>query len=223
MNTRLTKQVLALPNALLFISEIQKSLEEERAKRLHFYEIVDENKKMEFINGEIVFHSPATMQQNQVTGRLAALSSTFASLTHQGFVGIETIMVSLSRNDYTPDICFFPEEIARNFTDEQTHFPAPRWIVEVLSQSTVQNDRGIKFKDYAAHGVQEYWIIDTNAETIEQYTLLEGAYNLVLKAKEGIISSTTLHGFTIPIRAVFHRQEKAATLQAMIEQTKKTT
>ncbi len=45
----------------------------------------------------------------------------------------------------------------------QSKFPAPDLIVEVLSESTEANDRGIKFEDYAAHGVVEYWIVDPMA------------------------------------------------------------
>ena len=86
----------------------------------------------------------------------------------------------------------------------------------VLSESTEAIDRGIKFEDYAAHGVSEYWIVDPDQETIEQYLLQEGAYQLAVKVKTGTIASAVVAGFEIPVRAVFDEAEQLAALQAIL-------
>ena len=70
-------------------------------------------------------------------------------------------MITLTRNDYEPDICFFRKDKSDNFTEDQVLFPAPDLVIEVLSDSTEKRDRGVKFKDYQAHKIEEYWIIDT--------------------------------------------------------------
>ena len=90
--------------------------------------------------------------------------------------------------------------------------------MEVLSESTEANDRGIKFEDYAAHGVAEYWIVDPVVETIEQYLLQEGVYRLAVKVKTGSIASTVVAGFEIPVRAVFDGAEQLAALQTILAQ-----
>ncbi len=59
-----------------------------------------------------------------------------------------------------PDICYFMAEKASQFSEDQVLFPAPDLVVAVLSESTKSNDRGIKFKDYEAHGIVEYWLVD---------------------------------------------------------------
>ena len=135
-----------------------------------------------------------------------------------GIVFHEKILIVLTRNDYEPDICFFGPEKANAFTPSQSKFPAPDLIVEVLSESTEANDRGIKFEDYAAHGVAEYWIVDPVAETIEQYLLQEGVYRLAVKVKTGTIASAVVAGFEIPVRAVFDGTEQLAALQAILAQ-----
>ncbi|GAB2598351.1 Uma2 family endonuclease [Spirosoma areae] len=38
--------------------------------------------------------------------------------------------------------------------------PAPDLVIEVLSKSTARRDRGVKFTDYAANGIAEYWIVN---------------------------------------------------------------
>ncbi len=188
----------------------------EAKKRRYFYDVVTEQQKAEFINGEIIVHSPVKYQHNQASFRLAGLLSAYVQRRDLGSVGHEKLLITLTRNDYEPDICFFRSEKARNFAPDQSKFPAPDLAVEVLSDSTETVDRGIKFEDYAAHGVDEYWIVDPVAETIEQYLLQEGVYRLAVKVKTGTIASTVVTGFEIPVRAVFDGTEQLAALQAIL-------
>lgn len=95
-------------------------------------------------------------------------------------------------------------------------FPAPDFVVEVLSDSTAKNDRETKFQDYAAHGVREYWIIDADKEIVEQYILAEQNYELYRKSNNGNIESVVLQGFTIPIRAVFDEKLNIEVLSKLI-------
>ena len=141
---------------------------------------------------------------------------TFVAKHQVGFVGIEKIIVSLSRNDYEPDVCFFGNDKAKDFKPRQAQFPAPDFIVEVLSDSTEKNDREIKFKDYAAHGVVEYWIVDPEKQIVEQYVLENEGYELSVKAKDGEISSVVLPEFKIPIRAVFDEADNLNALTKLI-------
>jgi len=55
-------------------------------------------------------------------------------------------------------------------------YGAPNLIVEVLSPSTVKNDRGYKMQLYARFGIGEYWIVDPRNKTIEIYILTASAY-----------------------------------------------
>lgn len=92
-------------------------------------------------------------------------------------------------------------------------FPAPDFVAEVLSPSTASNDRGIKYQDYESHGVQEYWIIDPNKQTVEQHILQGDTYELVLKASDGSVKSKAIDGFAIPIKAIFDEDANTDTLK----------
>ncbi len=210
------EQTLEIPNAVLFVRKVEAALEAEQKKRRHFYRIVEENKKMEFINGEIIFHSPVRLQHNRATKLSFNLLDTFVAKHQLGFVGIEKIMISLTCNDYEPDVCFFGNDKAKNFTPKQVQFPAPDFVVEVLSDSTEKYDRETKFQDYAAHGIPEYWIIDADKKVVEQYFLQNEQYELLLKAKDGEIESIVLSGFKIPIQAIFDEQVNLKTLSILI-------
>jgi Uma2 family endonuclease len=82
--------------------------------------------------------------------------------------------------------------------------------------STQANDRGVKFDDYAAHGVREYWLIDPENRVVEQYDLTEDAYVLRLKLNAGLLQSRVIEGFEIPLAAIFDEGENLAALRAVL-------
>jgi Uma2 family endonuclease len=211
---KLIEQILEMPDAYLLVQKIQALLHQEHQKRQYFYEIVDENQKMEFVNGEIIYHSPVMKRHNEACNLLFMLILAYVNKHNVGFVGIEKILIALTRNDYEPDICYFNQAKAQNFQPEQARFPAPDWIVEVVSLSTEERDRGIKFQDYEAHEIQEYWLIDPDNQTVEQYYLKNQKYELLLKAKSGTIESQVLPSFEIPVQAIF---DKDLNLKALNE------
>lgn len=204
MSTNIAAQILDMPNAPLVIREVQKALDAEKALRQHFYDIVTEDEKAEFINGEIVVHSPVKKRHNSASGLLYQLLNAYVLKHKLGYVGHEKIMISLTRNDYEPDVCFFKQAQAAHFQEDQTLFPAPDFIVEVLSSGTKGRDRGVKFEDYQAHGIPEYWMIDAKLQTIEKYLLEEDEYELAgTFDKKQSIESTVVEGFSIPVKAIF--------------------
>ena len=79
----------------------------------------------------------------------------------------------------------------------------PDFIIEILSKSTEDRDRGVKFQDYQMHGVKEYWIIDPDAEMIEQYINEDNHFHLTSKFSEGELNCYVIKGLTIPVKAIF--------------------
>jgi Uma2 family endonuclease len=57
--------------------------------------------------------------------------------------------------------------------------------------------------DYAMHGVQEYWIVDTDHNTFEQYLLVDENYILNQKIKEGDLISEIFKDFKISVKEIF--------------------
>ena len=210
------EQLLRSPRLPEAMRRLQAAARAEAKKRRYFYDVVTEQQKAEFINGEIIVHSPVKLRHAIASENLFTLLKMFVRKHNLGGVFHEKILIVLNRNDYEPDICFFGQAKASAFTPNQSKFPAPDLIMEVLSDSTEALDRGIKFEDYAAHGVAEYWIVDPVAETIEQNLLQEGVYRLAVKVKTGTIASTVVTGFEIPVRAVFDGAEQLAALQAIL-------
>ncbi len=215
---KLINNILSMPDAAIIVNEIAVKLEEERKKREKFYNDITESEKAEFINGEIIIHSSVKKEHNDATSLLHGLIGIYVSKNKLGYVGIEKIMISLSRNDYEPDICFFDKSKSDKFKPEQSLFPSPDLVVEVLSKGTSKNDQGVKFEDYQAHNILEYWIIDPVKKIIEQYRLSEnGSYELILKAGSGIIESKAIKGFSIPIEAIFDEDKNLEAVENLLK------
>jgi Uma2 family endonuclease len=212
----LLDKLLHSPRLPMYVQEIQTILADEAQKRQNFYAQISEQDKAEFINGEIIFHSPVKLRHNIASRRLLVLLNAHVNRHDLGLLGYEKLMVSLTRNDYEPDICFFNKTKAEAFEPDQMRFPVPDFIVEVLSDSRAKADRGVKFDDYAAHGVGEYWLVDPETETVEQYLLQNQAYELVIKAQTGQITSHVIPHFQIPIRAIFDEALNHTTLQQIL-------
>ncbi len=194
----------ALPQLL---DELNQFWADEQNRRLDFYNWITPSMKAEFIEGEIVVHSPVRSKHNIILRNLLFHLETFWRIKKSGYIGVEKIMTRFTRNDYEPDICFFRKEKSQSFTDEQTIFPVPDFVVEILSNSTAERDRGVKFQDYESHGVEEYWIIDPDLGIVEQYILHKKGKKLVYileyKGDSGCLKSFVIEGLEINIEHLF--------------------
>ena len=79
---------------------------------------------------------------------------------------------------------------------------APELVVEVLSPgcASAQRDRESKRTLYARIGVDEYWIADWRARTVEVYRQEHGELRLVATLAEGdTLSSPLLPGFAVSL------------------------
>ncbi len=212
----LLAQLLRSPRLPIVAEKLDALLADETQRRAHFIDTVQEAWKAEFFNGAKFVQSPAKFKHTVIVGNLFSLLKSYVVTREIGWVGSEKVMISLTRNDYEPDICYFGAAKAAAFQPDQMRFPAPDFIVEVMSASTEANDRGVKFDDYAAHGVIEYWLIDPDTQTVEQYRLRADVYDLAIKAQTGELRSIAVPGFEIAVRAIFEDEVSQATLRRLL-------
>ena len=213
---KLVEPIRRSPYLIEATALLSRELEEERIRREQFYEAVISEEKAEFINGKVVEHLPARNRHLDATALLMNLISNHVRLKGLGTVKTEKCLCVFPRNDYEPDIVFFGKEKSASLQPDTMKFPIPDFIVEVLSESTEARDRGVKFEDYAVHGVGESWIIDTESETVEQYLPGPDGYELKVKAATGTITSEVITGLSLPVRAIFDEVENLAALRLLM-------
>ena len=211
----LAAPLLASPALPAYVDRLRRVLDDEADRRAAFRDELG-GEKAEFINGEIVMHSPTKARHTRTVARLLKLLDTYVQVHGLGWVGAEKSLVEMTRNDYEPDVCVFRPEKAALIEPSTLLFPAPDLAVEVLSPSTERRDRGVKFEDYAAHGVDEYWIVDADAEAVEQYLLDGDAYALAMKSATGELASRAVEGFAVPVRAAFDDAANLSALRAIL-------
>ncbi len=214
-------EIYNAPDFPAHVRDLQDMLEAERKKRNAFYEWVEPDMKAEFINGEIIENSPAANEHSAAVTHLLSTTHIHTVLGDLGDVRSEKAMISLTRNDYEPDIAFWKKKKSDEFKQGQMHFPAPDLVIEILSKSTKGRDKGVKFDDYALHGIGEYWIVDPVKHTVEQYLLPKKGdkeYELYKKLAIGdFIESIEMKGFRIPVAAIFDKEINKLAIQDLMK------
>jgi Uma2 family endonuclease len=199
------------PKFISYVDELNGFLRREAEARQRFRESLNEDVRAEFINGEVIVHMTARHARNITVRHICRLLDTFVESRRLGLVLQEQALTSFQRNDYAPDICYWDAEKASKFSGDMTVYPVPDLIVEVLSASTQRFDRGVKFEDYAAHGVRELWFADPDSHTIEQYVSRQGRFEAIGKiSADETLRSSAIVGLEMPVKAAFDDQANQA-------------
>ena len=109
----------------------------------------------------------------------------------------------VGHNILQPDILFVRRNRA-GVIGELNLKGAPDLAVEILSPCSRGKDLEIKRKIYARFGVQEYWVVDPDAETIEVLTWDESGYSTAgTFAKSDRITSPLFPDLNLPLSEIF--------------------
>ncbi len=163
----------------------------------------EDNKRREIIDGELFVTPAPRIPHQKILLRLASALSTYLDKHRIGDLIISPMDVIFGDFDVLqPDLLFVLNEHKEILKDWVRG--APDLVVEILSATTEERDRGIKRKAYAKFGVQEYWIVDPQSRVIEIHGLARKRYELLHTRREGeTLTSSLLPGFSLPVAAIF--------------------
>jgi Uma2 family endonuclease len=133
----------------------------------------------EIIDGEH-FMSPAPSTKHQaVSSNLQFQLYSQIKLTNRGSVFAAPTDVELATHDIVqPDLIVVMNDQKHIITPKRI-LGVPKLLVEILSESNPDHDRVLKFEMFARVGVAEYWIVDAEDETLEQWILEDGNFVLL--------------------------------------------
>ena len=162
----------------------------------------------ELLNGNIVKKQAPSPQHQLAVSNLLTYMNFHALSNELGQCYTAPIDVFFDEyNNTQPDILFIREERAFIVTRDGIE-GQPDLIVEVISPSSIKNDRVTKKDLYLKFGVMEYWLIDPIYQTVEIYALEQDKYVLKLMLVEsGEVVSQVLEGFKIDIKAIFQNKK----------------
>jgi Uma2 family endonuclease len=128
----------------------------------------DDGNRYEVIDGELFVTPPPSWTHQDAVFRLQAIFAEYLTREAVGYaVGAPADVVFSPRRGVQPDLFVAPladGRRPRHFSDVGRLLLA----VEVLSPSTARADRVKKRALYRAEGVDEYWIVDLDARTIDR-------------------------------------------------------
>lgn len=96
-----------------------------------------------------------------------------------GWVIIIEPEIGLGENIVVPDLAGWKR--ARFPFQEESNWitVVPNWIGEILSPSTLRNDKVKKMPLYAQYGVEHIWLVDPSAMTLDAFRLESGRWLLL--------------------------------------------
>ena len=163
-----------------------------------------DGKRYELVRGEVhVTPAPATRHQFTVQN-LAGSLGPHVIKNNLGEVLTAPLDVRLGEDTvFEPDLIFISNARA-GIIQEDWIAGAPDLVVEVLSPSTAGYDRATKLPMYAESGVSEFWIIDSQAKTVEVLKLQGKKYFMdATLAGDQILTSDLFPGWQLPLRDLF--------------------
>lgn len=136
-----------------------------------YVRLPNDGRRYEILEGEI-FVSPSPVTKHQrISRNLLTILHHYVTQHKLGEVLSAPMDVILSHiNVVQPDLLFVSNERKKIITEKNIQ-GAPDLIVEILSETSAEQDRMAKKQIYARHGVKEYWLIDPDTETVEVYRL----------------------------------------------------
>lgn len=155
----------------------------------------DEDTLAEWVNGEIIMHSPASTRHQQIGKFLHQIIGQYVESRQLGETLPPPFQMKLSKSGREPDLIFVAVEHLKRLKKTYLDGPADL-VVEIISPESAGRDRGDKFYEYEQAGIPEYWLIDPEKRRAEFYLLdSEGNYQLAMGGSKGKFESRALPGF----------------------------
>jgi len=164
-----------------------------------YLDLANDAQIMEWVNGEVITYMPPLLEHQNLVSYLNTILRLYAQLLQLGQIIPAPFAVQLWPDGPArePDLFFLSQKNEKGLTAKQFS-GAPDIVVEVVSPSSVTEDRVRKFSEYEKAGVREYWLIDPRSrqQQADFYTLDEsGVYQPLPIAENGRFHSHILPGF----------------------------
>ncbi len=170
-----------------------------------------DERRVELYDGEIIEMGSPTLWHQKLLLRLTMLLELWAREHDGGEVYMSPVDLYVSERQFLiPDLCFYTSERMKSERVEREDgrclVAPPDLVVEIVSPSSVLNDRSKKTKIYADFGVGNYWIIEPELKTIDVFVLennrywLQGSYT-----EEDTLDSALFPGLQIKLATLFQQ------------------
>ncbi len=164
-------------------------------------------KRYEIVDGELFVTRAPHIRHQDAGGKVYLRLQNWSDTTGLGNAFQTPGVIFTPTDAVIPDVVWISKERLANGVDEAGHLiVAPELVVEVLSpgEQNVQRDQEVKLKLYSRYGVQEYWIVSWQLQTVAVYRRDQGQLQLVATLLgDDALTSPLLPGFSTPVAGIF--------------------
>ena len=144
----------------------------------HYCCFPDDGNRHEIIDGDHFMNPAPSLNHQTILSRIGFQLYSQIELNELGWVFYAPVDVQLTQHDVVqPDLVVVLSDREKILTESKIH-GTPNLVIEILSPGTAQNDRTLKKQLYLKTAVAEYWIVDPNTKSIEQYVIKNEEYSL---------------------------------------------
>ncbi|MFW6207033.1 MAG: Uma2 family endonuclease [Gemmatimonadota bacterium] len=131
----------------------------------------DDGKRREAIGGELYATGVPSIRHQRISGRLGWELCRLLEDPGHGEVLKAPIGVEFpaTGEGVQPDLLFVSEE-RKGIVAPEWLKGAPDLVVEILSPTTEERDRGLKRELYERQGVRQYWIVGPDEDAVEVWS-----------------------------------------------------
>ena len=176
-----------------------------KAKQYYTYEEwleLEDGNRYELHNGKLFMMAGPSQQHAEISTEMSRQIANFlidkpCRVYHAPF---DVRIYEDGDTVYQPDLLVICDS---SKLDGKRCIGAPDFILEVLSDSTSENDKVTKFNDYLQSGVREYWIVDPKDKTVTAFRLMDKIYATSVYSNTDIAPIQVLPGCEIDLPLVF--------------------
>jgi Uma2 family endonuclease len=160
-----------------------------------------EEVRAEWVDGEVVIVSPVRLEHQFLIQFIYELIAVFVRQHNLGRVLLGPARMRLPGrpSGREPDLMFIKTDNLGRLKDTVVDGPADL-VVEIVSPESETRDRAIKFMEYEAEGIPEYWLVDPlRQEVVFNLSGEDGRYHPAPVDADGIYHSKVLEGFRLRV------------------------
>ena len=168
---------------------------------------VEEGKRYEIVEGELLVTPQPHWRHQQTCGRIFAVLDNWAREHDNGEASQAPGLLFDDENAVAPDVVWVSgDRLPVVLGEDGKLHESPDLAVEVLSPGTKneRRDRESKLRLYSQRGVREYWIVEWRTKRLEVYRREQAALKLVATLlAEDELTSPLLPAFKVPMARLF--------------------
>lgn len=167
------------------------------------YLALDTNRRVEFDNGFVEVHDAPTDQHQAI---ILFLSMALSGIAQQIGGAARTAGMRLRLRDQKyrePDIVFLRDHNSQ--LRQKKYWDGADLAIEIVSESLEDRERDLVTKrlEYARSGIEEYWIVDPEQETVTVLNLGEDVYTEgAVFVRGDTVTSSQLPEFALPVSEI---------------------